>query len=35
LLKACIDAGMFVVVTGKDEKGNERSYVEVGTPAAE
>jgi hypothetical protein len=35
LLRVWIANGMFVVVMGKDEKGNERAYVEVGTPAAE
>ena len=35
LLRVWIAQGAFIVVTGKDEKGNERSYVEVGAPAAE
>jgi hypothetical protein len=35
LLKVWIANGMFVVVTGKDEKGKDRPYVEVGKSAAE
>ena len=35
LLRAWIDKGAFIVVTGKDEKAKDRPYIEVGTSAAE
>jgi hypothetical protein len=35
ILKTWIGTGMLVVVEGKDEKNNKRSFVEVGTPANE
>ena len=35
LLRVWLDKGAFIVVTGKDEKGKDRPYVEVGTSAAE
>ena len=35
LMKIWISNGMFVVVTGKDRKGEDRPYIEVGEPATD
>jgi hypothetical protein len=35
LLKIWIASGMFVIVTGKDDKGNDRPFIEVGEAATD